>query len=94
MRKIRELREGKASRREVGLEEGKEGLRREEGFRDGQQALRLRWDRSGTYVICATQRILTKCPSEAVSTFQQTPGRKLTNLQAFKCVLFLEGLTP
>lgn len=68
--------------------------KRKEGFRDGQQALRLRWDRSGTYVICATQRILTKCPSEAVSTFQQTPGRKLTNMQAFKCVLLLEGLMP
>lgn len=35
MRKIRELREGKASRREVGLEEGKEGLRREENSGGG-----------------------------------------------------------
>lgn len=33
MRKIRELGERKGSRREVGLEEGKEGLRREERVR-------------------------------------------------------------
>ena len=65
---------------------------RREGFRDGQQALRSRWGRSGTCFISATRRTLTKCPLEAVSTFQQAPGRKLTNLQASKCVLLPESL--